>query len=104
MSGGGVTAATVAVIAAKKREEIFLRFRERAAVSAATALTPEELGLPQRGMFRMQVRKGAVVEVDGGKYYMDEEVVARQQQQRQWIILGLMGVLAIALLAVWLFN
>ena len=104
MSGGGAVAATVAVIAAKKRAEIFRRFRERGALSAASALSLEELGLPQGGMFRMQVRRGAVAEVDGGKYYMDEEVVARQQQLRQWMILALMGILAVVLLVVWLSN
>ncbi len=104
MSGGGATAAMVVVIAAKKREEIYHRFREREAVSAATALSLEELGLPQGGMIRMQVSKGAVVEADGSQYYMDEEIVARQQQLRQWVILALMGILAVVLLVVWLSN
>ena len=104
MSGGGVTAATVAVIAAKKREKIFQRLRECGAFSTATAVTSEELGLPRRGMFRMQVRKGAVVEVDDGKFYIDEEAVERQQQRRRWVLLALAGLVVVGLLVAWLLG
>ncbi len=102
MSGGGGTAAILGVIAAKRREDIFRRFRERAALSASSALTLEELSLPKRGMFRMQTLKGAVVEVDVGRYYLDEDVVERQQQIRRFVVLGLLGLMAVALLFFWL--
>jgi len=98
MSSGGTVAAAVAVIAAKKREELFRRFRDHGAVSPSTARGLDELDLSPRPMFHLQVGKGAIIEVGGGRYYLDELVVARQTRWRRRVLL----VLAVAVvLLVW---
>jgi len=102
MSPGGAAAGMVAVIAARRREKIFMQFRQNGAISPATAMTLGELGLSGRSMFRMQVRKTAVVEVGDGRYYLDEETVERQQRRRQWLMLALLLIIVLMIVGTWL--
>ena len=102
MSTGGSVGAVVAVIAAKKREEIFQRFRKHGAVSPSTGLPLEELGLGKNPMFRMQALKGAVVKAGDDRYYLDEETVARQQRFRRVLVGALLAILIGTVLALWL--
>ena len=95
-------AATVAVIAAKKREEIFDRFRELGAVSGATAVSQEKLALGKNPMFRIQALKGAVVKTGDDKFYLDEETLARQQRFRRALVGSLLVVLIGIVLVLWL--
>jgi hypothetical protein len=92
----------MAAIGARKRGELFERFRERGALSADTALTREELEVEGNPMFHMEARSGAVVEVAGGRYYLDLEVAARQERSRDRLILGLLAILIVSLVIFWL--
>lgn len=101
MSAGAAVGGMVAVIAARKQEQIFCSFRQRAATSAPAALSLEDLGLSHGPMLRMQILKGAVLEVGAGRYYLDEAAVAGQQRRRQWVMLGLLVVIALMIFGVW---
>lgn len=101
MGTGGAVAGFMAVVVARRREEIFRRFREREAVSSVTARTPEELGLAEGRFFRLQVRKGALVESSPGRFHLDESAVARQARLRRWILAVLAALLVSAVVSRW---
>lgn len=91
--------ATVAVIAARKRGEIFERLRLHGAVSPATARTLAGLELRDNATFRMQLREGTVIPIGAGRYFLDQEVVARRERHRRLLLSGLMWLLALVLVA-----
>jgi hypothetical protein len=92
----------MAVIAAKQRQEVLESFRQRGALSPATAKTRAELGLERNPAFGLAARGGALVEVGGGRFYLDQQAAARQESRQQslilWLLAGLMVFLAILLL------
>ncbi len=102
MSTAGGVAASVAAIAARKRQDLFERFRQRGAVSESTALTLDELELGKNPVFRMQLREGTVIPTAAGRYYLDQEVVARREYHRRILVTGLVGILILALLIFWI--
>ena len=95
-------AATVAVIAARKREEIFTQFRESGAVSPSTALPLEELGLGNNPMLHMQTLKGSVVRTGRDRFYLDVQVVERQRRLRRRLVSFLLAILVVTVLILWL--
>jgi lipoate-protein ligase A len=63
--------------------DIVEKFRQKGALSPDRAMTPEELGLPQRfeeAMKRRLGRIGIFVEVNG-KYYLSEERLKEVQER-----------------------
>lgn len=97
----GAVAASIAIIAAKQRQELLDRFRRRGAISASTALTLDELELEDNRMLRMQLREGTVVE-GGGRYHLDLEALEQREYSRGMLITSLMGILVLVLLIFWI--
>ena len=70
----------------KRLTEVVEKFRQKGATTPEKAMTPQELGLPPRfeqAMHRRLGQTGIFVEVNGGKYYLNEERLKQIQEQRQ---------------------
>lgn len=100
---GSFSPAMVAVIA-RKRKHIIQAFVTAHATSPETAQTLEQLGLPGSLLVYVQKLRGVLVEVEGGRYYLDtvrEEQVARIRQ-RIALTIGALGIVVV--LAIWYFS
>jgi len=77
---------TTAVIVASTRR-IIRAFRRVEATSPGTAKTLEEIGCRRNLSFRKLERRGVLVEVPGGRYYLDEDAAEEFATYRRTIFL-----------------
>ena len=89
---GGIMAAIIA----KRRRRIIRAFAEAGATSPESARTPEELKLHGNLLLHVQKLRGVLVEVEGGRYYLDE---AREREvvrlRRRLVLLLLLAAVII---------
>ncbi len=69
----GGTGGIMAAIISKRRRRVIRAFAEAGATSPETAKTPEELKLHGSLIVQAQQLRGVLVEVEGGRYYLDED-------------------------------
>lgn len=67
---------------------IIRRFRRVVALTPVDAVHLGQLDLREDRIFRGLVRRGVVVPLADGRYYLDE-LRARQFKQRQWLKIGI---------------
>jgi hypothetical protein len=81
--------AAVAAIIIRKEKDLVAHFRAAGAISPATALTPEALGVHQRIAWERLVIRAVIREAAPGSFYLDEPswVALRRTRQRLAIVM-----------------
>jgi len=72
-----------AVVVARQRRKIYEAFRTSSATSPNNAKTLVELDLHDSLLFRIQVRRKAIVQSAANKYYLDEARLLEVDRQRR---------------------
>lgn len=70
MTNGSTVA--IAAIVARKRREMLNAFRVADAISPSTAKLLPEIGVKERGLFRIQLSHRVIVRTSDNRYYLDE--------------------------------
>ncbi len=97
MNTGAVTAAVVA----RKRKAIIAAFREVGATHPDAARTLQEVGLPPTLLTEVLKLRHVLVEVDGGRFYLDTEREEETARTRAVIATALIIALLVVLFVLW---
>lgn len=77
--------------------------QQQGAISPATALTLDQLGLREHHLWRRLVRRGLVIATPDGRYYLNEPAMDAWFERRRRIgLIVLLGLLMVAVWASWL--
>ena len=89
----------IAAIIAKKRRKIFEAFRASSATSPTNGKTLADLGVKNSNLFRIQVRRKVIVQLQDDKYYLDEARLKELDQLRHRLaFISITAVIIIALI------
>ena len=93
------TAAAIAI----KRKRIIKAFRDAGATSFEQAKTPEELGIRNSLLLKLQINKGVLVKAGQDRLYLDEERELALAQVRRRVAFVLFFVMALVIFLAWFF-
>lgn len=82
----------------RKQNRLIKKFREANAINPQNAVLPEDIGCPQRWIFRRLAARGVFVPVGEGKFYMDEETARNFVERRREKVLTISIILMAAFL------
>ncbi len=83
-----MSGSAIAAVVAKKRKRIIQAFANAGATSPDTAKTLDELGLSGSPVLHIQKQRGVLVQVEGHRYYLDEEREAEVVHMRRVMVLA----------------
>lgn len=86
----------ILVVAAARQHRIRRQFRAAGALERASARTLAEIGVTSTLPLRRLIRRGVVVPVDDGRYFLNETADAADRHRRRMGILLLIDVLILA--------
>jgi len=89
----GSTGPIVGAAIARRRRKIFVAFRTLSATSPDSARTLFELGITTSRLFRTQLRRKVIVQLEGDKYYLDEYREKDAERLRHRIAFGMIAAL-----------
>ncbi len=98
IGGTVMTTSLGAILASKNRRKIIRAFKNAGAVSPESAKSLDSLGLAESVMFKIQRRKGVIVQTEAALFYLDKERAAAGVRFRLAVLFA-----AIILLIVLLF-
>ena len=92
----------LAAVAARRRR-IVRKFEEAGADQPERARTLAELDVHERHLASRMIRSGVLATVDGARYFLSADGLARWNRRRNTYVLTVFGVLAVLALALLLF-
>ena len=94
----------VGAIIARNRRKIFEAFRTSSATSPTNARTLSEIGVKNSILFRTQVRRKVIIQVETDKYYLDETREKEMDRLRHRIVASVISAMLIFLLIMLLYR
>ena len=94
----GSSAPIIGARLARNRHKIFEAFRISSTTSPTNAKTLSEIGIKNSHLFRTQVRRKVIVQVENEKFYLDEAREREMDRLRHRIAAGVIITLLIFLL------
>jgi|JI10StandDraft_1071094.scaffolds.fasta_scaffold44944_5 hypothetical protein len=85
----GTTSPVPAILIARKRRKIIEAFRAAGSDRPEKAVTLESIGLRKSNLVRLMTLKGALVEVEPERYYLNEGREAELARLRHAVLFGL---------------
>ena len=98
------SAPIIAAIIARKRRKIFEAFRTASATSPTNAKSLSDIGIKNSNLFRTQVRRKVIVQVQNDKYYLDKVRVKEMDRLRHRIAASVIIALLVFLLIMILYK
>ncbi len=96
-----VTAAVPAAIVARRRKAIISAFREAGATHRENAKTLREVGLPDSLLAEVLKLRNVLVEVDDGRFYLDQEREEATGRTRGTIVAIVLLVAVVVMFVLW---
>ena len=100
----GSSAPIIAARLARNRRKIFEAFRTSSATSPTNAKTLSEIGIKSSNLFRTQVRRKVIVQVENEKFYLDEAREREMDRLRHRIVASVISAMLIFLLIMLLYR
>lgn len=102
VAGGSAPIAAAAI--SRKRRRIIRAFLEAGATGPGTAKTLDEVKLSKSLLLHIQKLRGVVVELAGGRYYLDVERNREVERFRRILVLCVAVLAVAAALVLWYVN